>query len=172
MQRRNLILPTTLAIALACGSGNEASAPTPQTTTEVPHAQTAAAGAVPAKEIPAADLPKGFPKDAVPLPAGAKVVSYSTSDPGAPQSFTLRLGVLAAATEAHRQQLQQAGYKLSDVKRDPSPTGVFEGYEAEGPSWKLAAFAIRDVAGSEDILLVLNVSPTTPSATERRADSQ
>lgn len=160
MRRWFVFLIAGLALGQGCGGGDEKPAPVVTATEDGQRIEVRDESGAHAVVAPDAGLPDGFPKDAVPLPEGAKVTTYLVDDVEGGRGFTLHLEVddVAKAAASHRERLQRAGFKIENQQEAAGTDGGFESYQATSDAWEVTVIAARE-PGSERKLMLLNVSP-------------
>lgn len=160
-----MALPLGLALGLACGGSDEPGPPGVTISEDGSRIEVRDESGAEAVVAPDAGLPRGFPKDEVPLPDDATIVTYVMDDSTGGRGFTLHLEVddAAQAAQQHRQKLRQAGFQLEEEEAAAGAGGSFETYRARSASWQVNVIAAHEV-GSEKSMMMLNVTPPDAQA--------
>jgi hypothetical protein len=116
------------------------------------------------------ELPKDFPKDAVPLPKGKVTGSISGTTDGK-SSWTVTVepsDSVSDATDAYRSALESAGYKINNSFNAGSGDSAVISFMAVGTTYDV------NVAGAADKTtngIVVTVAPHDPSNDPRTTDA-
>ena len=102
------------------------------------------------------ELPGDFPKQAVPLPAGGKLVTFVADGQGDDRAWTLQIEVADAkqAAEAYRAALKQAGFVIAGEYSMKNDAGTVDSFEATSNVWDVSVLASKPPDAERDVVVM------------------
>ena len=120
------------------------------------------------------ELPGDFPKQAVPLPVGGKLVTFVADGQGDDRAWTLQIEVPDAkqAAEAYRTALKQAGFVIAGEYSMKNDAGTVDSFEATSNVWDVSVLASKPPDAERDVVVmaVAKAQPKDPDAADSGAD--
>jgi hypothetical protein len=176
MRRATVVIASLgLLLAAGCGETEHAEAPSPAAKTEArgqesPRQETEAPAA---ESVGGGEIPDGFPKSAVPLPAGGRLTASVVDGDGSERSFTLNVAVDDAERTArqYRSALEKAGFAIEGEYAAADEDGAIQSYQATRSDWHVSVISARGLAAGEDVLMLAVTPAASADAEHPSADA-
>lgn len=142
-------------LAAGCQKSEEPAPPATATEPGVPSAPTDESAKAPAVTT-GTELPDDFPKQAVPLPAGGRVVTFVADGLGSDRAWTLQIEVAdaKAAADEYRTALKQAGFVIAGEYSMKNDAGTMESFEATSNDWDVSVLASKPPDAERDVVVM------------------